>query len=497
MQKLLIVIIIFSLLLTLCSCGTENYSLTTPPSLTNRADMKIMSADNLKDEVRGIWIASVYNINFPSRSDLTEEELKSELDSIIDYAVKNKMNTVFFQVHPSCDSLYRSEVFPVSKFLFSDGELKFDPLEYIIEISHNKNIKLHAWINPLRVSTSEKDTEEAAFSSLPANSPANSDNSVYYADKKIYFNAGDPEVRNLISSETEFICKNYKVDGIVFDDYFYPSPVSGADFDDKEEYSKYGQGMTLEDWRRNNINMLIKECYDKIKSVRQDCIFGVSPAGVWQNNNGENGGSDTRGFDSYSLIYCDALAWANGGYVDYISPQIYWELDNEAASFEVLTEWWDKALSNTGVELIISHAAYKYDDSWESGEISRQIAFARNYASYAGSMMYGYAALSNNSQKISDEISLMYENRIYYFTPSPSDEMIQLSDTLSGLILNKETFVIEGVSDPTCDFTINGEFVSRKRNGEFSKILTLSIGKNEYILKCGNNSVTIYIYRDK
>lgn len=232
-MKKLITTLIMIILITSCEkkdysdISAEMYPLTT--AISESAPEMLTETGK---EVRGAWIASVYNINFPSKADLPESKLKEELDSIVEKACSLNLNTLFFQVHPCDDALYKSDLFPVSKYISNDGNLYFDPLDYIITKCHENDIALHAWINPLRVTVTKYDSFESAISSLDNTKGAGKTPEllVYYADGKLYYNAGLPEVRELISDCVAEILSRYDVDGIVFDDYFYPSPISGIEF---------------------------------------------------------------------------------------------------------------------------------------------------------------------------------------------------------------------------------------------------------------------------
>lgn len=369
------------------------------------------------DEFAGVWIASVFNIDFPSKSDLSKDELKSELDDIVSTAEQSGLNTIFFQVRPEADALYNSEIFPVSSYMSTTGELKFDALEYIIYAAHKKGIAVHAWVNPLRVSSSPNVTLESLSDTHPAKK--NPEWVVKYADGKMYFDAGIPEVRELVVNGVREIVENYNVDGIVFDDYFYPYPAydtsSGKSvivpFDDADTYAKYGGDASLADWRRDNINSMVKAVYTAVKEKRERCLFGVSPFGIWKNGYGDESGSLTRGSESYSMLYCDTIAWIKGGYVDYVAPQIYWTKDEKAAPYNELCNWWNMMVDGTGVRLLISHAAYRYEDGWAEPEgiMKDQVTYAREKKNYRGSIYYGYYEVKNNIKDIKDEIKGLYK----------------------------------------------------------------------------------------
>ena len=444
-------------------------------------------------EVRGVWIASVYNIDYPSSADLSAEQLKAEIDAILDTCEKNRLNTVFFQVRPSCDALYQSELFPVSAYLSSSGTLAFDPLEYIVTEGHRRNIRIHAWVNPLRVTVSPK-----SIDTLPESSPArqNPDWVVEYADGKLYFNAGLPEVQALVTEGVAEIVRKYDVDGIVFDDYFYPYPVSDesgsqAAFHDEEAYKTYGGGMNLEDWRRENINTIIRSVYNTVHSIDPECVFGVSPFAIWQNDNGKNGGSATNGFEGYHSLYCDALAWIDGGYIDYISPQIYWTFDTKSSAFDVLTKWWNAAVDGTDVKLIVSHASYRYEEGeWDSpeGQLSEQITFARAEKAYRGSMFYGYDEIRRNIRGASDDLLAAYSNEIIYMDIVSNGRDISVSSPADGTVTTDSSTYIIGMCDPCYPLTITGprmpkQKISMTKSGYFSLYTELENGDNIFIFE--------------
>ena len=383
-----------------------------PASVSAMSDGRVL-VDKILDrdgEIRAMWIASVANINFPSKRGLSKNELRAEADSILSTALENSMNTLIIQVRPSSDALYDSELFPSSEFLCNKqgDSLPLDILEYFTNEAHKLDIAVCAWVNPLRVSTSMNDSNGSS-SLLSDKNPAylHPEYCVSY-DGALYYDPGLPEVRKLIAEGVREIAENYSVDAILFDDYFYPYPVENTVYDDSQAYSAYNNGLSLEDWRRENVNSMIKSCYETVKSVAPSCYFGISPFGIWCNDDGTNGGSDTRGLSAYTDIYCDAKAWIEGGYIDFISPQLYWSFDTEAASYSVLCDWWDDTLKDSGIPLIVSHGAYRSEEWTDSKEISRQIEYARSKSSYLGSAFYGYAAIEANSGGIADCLKEVY-----------------------------------------------------------------------------------------
>lgn len=371
-----------------------------------------------QDEVAGVWIASVTNIDFPSSPNLDADTLRGEIDAIVENTASLGLNTIYFQVRPCADALYDSDIFPVSIFLSESGELQLDALEYMVETAHAAGISVHAWVNPLRVTTGGVSTEETLSEDHPA--VQHPEWVVEYADGRLYFDCGVPQVRELVAAGVEEIVKNYDVDGIIFDDYFYPYPQTVTDengessiaaFADEETFSQFGEGYEdLGDWRRDNVNRMIQLVYDTVKAADEDCLFGVAPFGIWKNGYGGDSGSETRGAQSYSDIYCDTLAWIDGGYIDYIAPQIYWRTVDIAAPYDVLCDWWAEQVEGTDVRLLICHAAYRYESDWENpqGIMTQQVAYAKEKEVYSGSIFYGYEELSQNTNGIADELKELY-----------------------------------------------------------------------------------------
>lgn len=457
-------------------------------------------------EVRGVWIATVGNINFPSKKGLSADKLRAELDDIVKTCAENNLNTIFFQVRPCADALYKSELFPQSEFVSGkqgqapDGA--FDCLEYLINEAKKQKINVHAWVNPLRVTYGSASNPKTDLSALSADNPArqNPNWAVPYADGKLYFDAGNPAVREYIAQGVAEIVKNYAVDGIVFDDYFYPYPVTQdgktAEFEDGESFAAYGAGQNKDDWRRENINTLVRDCYNAVKSANSACLFGISPFGIWQNDDGKNGGSDTRGFEAYKSLYCDATAWAKGGYVDYIAPQLYWQRSTAAAPYEALANWWNAVLDGTGVDLLIAHGVYNYD-TWDDpeGELTAQIELSRDLLCYKGSVLYGYAALKADSHGALSETREAFDEEIIYSDAVPDYSQITVEGG-TNVTTSVASYILKGHADPAQPFTVNGRGVSRDKSGNFQVEIKLYTGKNKIVLKSGNITKTVTVTRE-
>ena len=276
------------------------------------------AAQPAKDDMRGVWVASVHNIDFPSEQGMTADQLKAEADTELDNIAAMGLNTVFLQVRPSADALYPSDLFPWSRYVSGtcgaapDGD--FDVLAYWVEGAHKRGLQLHAWVNPYRITKDGKDELDA----LPESSPARQHPEwVVQYENNYYFDPGLPAVQQLVVDGAAEIVRNYDVDGIHLDDYFYP----GTDFNDAETYARYGEKFDdIDDWRRDNVNTLIDSLDETLHAINPDLSFGVSPAGIWANKSESSRGSDTHGQSSYSELYCDSLEWIRRGTVDYICP---------------------------------------------------------------------------------------------------------------------------------------------------------------------------------
>lgn len=352
-----------------------------------------------QDGMRGVWVSTVYNIDYPSAQGLTADQLRSEADTMLDNIAQMGLNTVFLQVRPSADALYDSDIFPASRYVSGtvgqapDGD--FDVLAYWVEAAHARGLQLHAWLNPYRIT---KDGQ-SEYDALPDDCPAKQhpEWTVVYEDN-YYFNPGLPAVQELVVDGAAEIVQNYDVDGIHLDDYFYP----GTDFADEATFARYGKDFDdIGDWRRNNVNELIAALDETLHEIDPTLSFGVSPAGIWDNKASNPKGSDTNGRSSYSEIYCDSVEWINSGTVDYICPQLYWSIGYEIADFEVLVNWWQQIVATSDVALYIGIGAYRAaeaepGDTWYgTEELQRQLTLLDNSIDIQGEVFFSYNSLQN------------------------------------------------------------------------------------------------------
>lgn len=372
------------------------------------------AAQPAQDGMRGVWVSSVANIDYPSQQGLSADQLKSEADTILNNIAAMGLNTVFLQVRPSADALYQSALFPWSHYVSGtagqapDGD--FDVLAYWVEGAHSRGLQLHAWLNPYRITRDGKEE----LDSLPETSPAKQHPEwVVEYEGNYYFNPGLPAVQQLVVDGAAEIVRNYDVDGIHLDDYFYP----GTDFNDAAAYARYGDDFDdIGDWRRDNVNTLIASLDETVHAINPELSFGVSPAGIWDNKADNPKGSDTNGRSSYREIYCDSVEWVKRGTVDYICPQLYWSIGYEIADFEVLVDWWQDIVSTSDVALYIGIGAYRAaeaepGDVWYgTAELERQLDMLDNSIDIQGEVFFSYASLME-AQGCSDFLTAHYAEK--------------------------------------------------------------------------------------
>lgn len=289
-----------------------------------------------KREFRGAWIQCV-NGQFQG---MPTEQMQQTLTAQLDNLREAGINAIIYQVRPEADALYKSQYEPWSRFLTGvQGQQPkpfWDPLLFMVEECHRRGMEIHAWINPYRAKTKGTQT-------LAPHHPAKLYPQRFIAyDGQLFFDPGQPENRRYICKIVTDIVKNYDIDGIHMDDYFYPYPVKGVPFNDDASFAQYGRGFTNKaDWRRDNVNKLIQEVHQTVRDLKPWVKFGVSPFGIWRNKQSDGAlGSDTRGLQNYDDLYADILLWVKNGWVDYNIPQVYWEIGHSAADYDTLVKWW-------------------------------------------------------------------------------------------------------------------------------------------------------------
>ena len=384
-----------------CVTGTE-FSKTTP-----------------KKDLRGVFVASVYNLNWPTNKLASPATQQAELIAILDNLVANGYNSVFLQVRSEGDAIYPSAIEPWSQWLTGTQGLApnpiWNPLEFAVTEAHNRGLEIHAWLNPYRVQTSSATTYPRAANHVINENPSWVFTSSTNVNLKI-MDPGIPEVQNHIVQVVQEIATNFNVDGIHFDDYFYPSGgmLASPNNQDATSYAANNPGgLSLANWRRDNTNKMIASVYDAIQTINstlnKNIVFGVSPSGIWKS------GTPTgiSGQSSYNDLYCDPIAWLNAGKVDYLAPQLYWQIgvdtETNKQDYIKLSKWWNDQVKLKNKQLYLSQAFYRMVDSsnWPATEIQNQIIQNRAATMDAtfGQIAYSYSNIKNNSKTINDALN--------------------------------------------------------------------------------------------
>ncbi|MCI0384259.1 glycoside hydrolase family 10 protein [Streptomyces sp. CNQ085] len=343
--------------------------------------------------LRGVWVATVANIDWPARPGLAAAEQRRQLLAHLDTAVERRLNTVFFQVRPTADALWPSPYEPWAQYLTgTQGEDPgWDPLGFAVCEAHRRGLELHAWFNPYRVAN-HTDPARLADSHPARHHPE----WVVAYGGKLYYNPGLPEVRAFVQDAMFDAVERYDIDGMHWDDYFYPYPVAGEVFDDDAAYERYGAAFAdRADWRRDNIDRLVREAALRLRRTKPRVRFGISPFAVWRNAGTDPEGSDTRaGVETYDDLYADTRKWVRERWIDCIVPQVYWDIGFAAADYAKLVPWWADVVRGTGVELHIGEALYKAGDpaqgpAWhDPAELSRHLTFCGRHPEVRGNAYF-------------------------------------------------------------------------------------------------------------
>lgn len=363
-----------------------------------------------KYEFRGFWICTKNNLDWPSSHKISTEEKKAELIAILDRQQANGLNAVFFQVRAAADAFYKSDFEPWSQWLTGkQGQAPdpyFDPLAFIVEEGHKRNMEVHAWFNLFRGVSHDR------FSDIHKDHVSKKNASWFYKfENSMLFDPGIPEVRHYINQLVTDVVDRYDVDGIHLDDYFYPQETHDKhkNIDDKKTFKRYGDEFKdIEDWRRFNINMLIKGLNDSIKAHKPYVKFGISPFPIWRHEHKDKDGSMTqRAQTSYDGLYADTRKWIKYGWVDYMAPQLYWSTMHKNANYNHLLNWWDANAFDR--QVYIGHAYYKLSEEGDfmhdyPEELIYQIEAARKKKNIVGSAYYRAASFKGNPKHMEDTL---------------------------------------------------------------------------------------------
>lgn len=361
-----------------------------------------------KREFRAVWIATVDNIDWPSVRGLSSDNQQAEFINLLDQHQRAGINAVVVQIRAAADAFYAKGAEPWSFWLTGQqGRAPvpfYDPLEFMIREAHDRGMEFHAWFNLDRATFSK-------LSSVTADHISNRrpDWMLLYGGRKL-FNLGLPEVRDYVTGIVTNIVRNYDVDGIHFDDYFYPYGITGQVVRDEVTFKTYGSGMNRDNWRRENVNQLILQLRDSIQAIKPYVKFGVSPFGVWKNQSQDPDGSETTGgLTSYFDLYADTRKWIREGWIDYIAPQIYFSTDFVKVPYRLLVDWWVKNGFNR--HLYIGQGAFRInrstprDRAWnDPNEMSTQLTYNRQFSQVHGSIFFSSRSLTDNLNGVRDTL---------------------------------------------------------------------------------------------
>jgi uncharacterized lipoprotein YddW (UPF0748 family) len=418
-----------------------------------------------KYEFRAVWVATVDNIDWPGRDNNTTELQKAEFIRQLDMHRRNGMNAVIVQVRPACDAFFPSSVEPWSEWLTgTQGKAPvpfYDPLEFMIEETHKRGMEFHAWCNPYRavfqighyttvVTKHGKHTRRKQVwhngSSISSThvSRKHPDWILTYGDTK-YLDPGNKEVQVYVNTVIRDMLSRYDIDGIHFDDYFYPYRIGGVEFPDNASYLKYGQGMDKEVWRRSNVDSVILMLHHTIREVRKSCKFGISPFGVWRNQSKDSLGSNTRaGQTNYDDLYADILLWLKNGWIDYVVPQLYWEFEQNNAPFGVLLDWWSRNHFDRPCYIGLGIYRAGSNQYWrDRTQLPRQLRAIRNHPDIGGEVYFSSTSFYKNTLGWNDSLRENFYNYPALIAPMPWIDSVRPSIPLVHMNTDKDSLIFQ------------------------------------------------------
>jgi len=363
-----------------------------------------------KYEFRAVWIATVDNIDWPSKDSRNPESQRADFIRQLDMHQRNGMNAVIVQVRPAADAFYPSQYEPWSQWLTGvQGQPPspfYDPLQFMIEEAHKRGMEFHAWLNPYR----------ANFNINSASIASNHITRLHpewfltYGDKK-YFDPANKDAQQFVVNVVRDIVKRYNVDAIHMDDYFYPYRIAGKEFPDAASYSRSGSKLNKEDWRRSNVDTIIRKLSKAIKEEKKTVRFGISPFSVWRNKESDPRGSDSKAAQTnYDDLYANILLWLEKGWIDYVAPQLYLEIGHDKIAYEKLLAWWSR--NSYGRHIYIGHGIYRADErsaAWKNpSELPNQIKLLRRYPNVQGSIYFSSKSFNRNPNGWNDSLKDNY-----------------------------------------------------------------------------------------
>lgn len=377
---------------------------------------------------RGAWLSTVANIDWPSKDAIGNAKLqRHEMIQILDQLQSMNFNTVIFQIRPTADALYPSKLEPWSHWLTGkqgqDNDESYDPLAFVIEQAKMRNMDVHVWLNPYRVTLAGQKIEDVAENHLYRQRPE----MFWKFNGQWYFEPGLDETREWLCNVIKDIILRYDVQGVHMDDYFYPYPKAGEEIPDSACFAKFPRGFdNIEDWRRNNVNMAIKDIADVIERYKPNVQFGISPFGIWRNKKNDPRGSETNGLENYDALYADVILWMQNGWIDYVVPQLYWEIGKKVADYEILAHWWAENCYSTRVYIGMSpsrmrdlskmtpeqikKAKLDPENPWNKGnEICKQLRLNRSIPKIQGECFFSLKrGLFTNTKGLCDSLKTTF-----------------------------------------------------------------------------------------
>jgi uncharacterized lipoprotein YddW (UPF0748 family) len=383
---------------------------TFPTKATPTLSLKPLSfrLPDIPREFRGVWIATVANIDWPVSPDSHWEKQKQEYINLLDYYKNLNFNAVIVQIRTAGDAFYPSNFAPWSKYLTGKQgkapNTQENPLTWMIKETHDRGLEFHAWLNPYRATMDLKTADLSSEHDFNKHR-----NWMVNYGSKWYYNPGLPEVKNHLLQIIKEVVANYDIDAIHFDDYFYPYKEANLEFPDKASYDKYKKpGQSRDDWRRQNVNDLILALSQTIKSQKPWVQFGISPFGVWRNQSKDPKGSPTQaGQTNYDDLYADVLLWMENKWIDYLIPQLYWSMEHPLASHRKLADWWSN--NSYGVPVYLGNGAYKIredsDQAWKNpAELNTQVNYSRTLPQIHGNAFFSAKSIYIKNQDIAQRL---------------------------------------------------------------------------------------------
>ena len=378
-------------------CARTPTGSVAAPIPVPRRDPNVVPA--IDREFRGLWVATVANIDWPSKPGLSPDQQRAELVALLDRAAAAGMNAILFHVRPNADAVYRSSLEPWASMLSGTQgtDPGYDPLAFAVDEAHRRGMELHAWVNPFRAGSA--DTTQLAANHVARERP----DLVRRYGQTFWMDPGEPAVHDRSMRVILDIVNRYDVDGVHLDDYFYPYPLSDSAkrpiaFPDSATYARYGNGASLDDWRRANVDRFVERLYREVHAAKPTVRVGISPFGIWRPGNP----AQVTGLDAYTAIAADSRKWLQSGWVDYLVPQLYWRIDPPQQSFTALLDWWlsQNTLHRSVWPGLATYRVYSATNPYPLTEIANQVAATRARGAQGMVFYNGTATVSRNNGEI-------------------------------------------------------------------------------------------------